>query len=72
LSRTYEIHPKLGVARVGNSPMGFCIGPEQTGGLPIACDANGNAKIQNGKVSHPQKFKDDAGAILRQAAHMPG
>jgi L-lysine 6-oxidase len=61
----YEIEPKIGVARVGNSPSEFYIGPEIVGGLPIACDAFGNPLAGN---PPPERFKDAAGAIKRQAA----
>jgi len=61
----YEIRPKIGVARVGNSASEFYIGPETVGGLPIACDAFGNADAGD---PPPDRFKDAAGAIKRQAA----
>ncbi|MGA8430466.1 MAG: LodA/GoxA family CTQ-dependent oxidase [Candidatus Sulfotelmatobacter sp.] len=68
MSTTYRIHPKLGIARVGNSPTGFYVGPEKTGGLPMECDSGGNVRVQNGQVQYQRTFKDEAGAILRQAA----
>jgi hypothetical protein len=46
------IHPAIGVARVGNSPNEFYLGPEIPGGLPIA----------------PDGYKDKSGAVKRQAA----
>ena len=46
------IHPAIGVARVGNSPNEYYLGPEIPGGLPIA----------------PGGYKDNHGAIKRQAA----
>jgi L-lysine 6-oxidase len=66
--KTYRIHPKIGVARVGNSAAEFYIGPERTGGLPIECDRNGNAITKDGGPQHVHKFKDSVGAIKRQAA----
>lgn len=46
------IHPALGVARLGNSPTGFFIGPEAPGQVPSPAGG----------------FKDTAGRIKRQAA----
>jgi len=65
---TYQIHPKVGVARLGNSRDEFYIGPERTGGLPIECDGNGNVVMEGGRPQHVRRFKDAAGAIKRQAA----
>lgn len=31
----YKIHPAIGIARVGNSPIAFYLAPESTGTLPI-------------------------------------
>ena len=59
----YAIHPAVGVARVGNSPDGFYLAPEATGGLPLACDPDGNET--GGPV---RTFKDGLGRIQRQAA----
>lgn len=64
----FSIHPRIGVARVGNSPDSFYLGPETTGGLPIECDAQGNPVVVNGEVQTVCNFKDRAGAIRRQAA----
>ena len=52
-----RIHPAIGVARVGNSDK-FFIGPESPG-VPGGWDAS---------RSQFQKFKDDSGRVLRQAA----
>jgi L-lysine 6-oxidase len=65
---TYRIHPKIGIARVGNSPDAFYLAPEVTGGLPIECDERGNAIGHDGRVQHVRNFKDATGAIKRQAA----
>ncbi|GAA2149013.1 LodA/GoxA family CTQ-dependent oxidase [Kitasatospora kazusensis] len=46
------IHPAIGVARVGNSPEGYYIGPEVPDPLP----------------AEPGFYKDAAGAIKREAA----
>ena len=37
-SQVYEIFPAIGIARVGNAPGAFYIGPEQAGGQPILPD----------------------------------
>lgn len=81
MGTSYRIHPKIGVARVGNSgasstglapgtgaPGEFYIGPERTGGMPIECDRFGNPVLVDGRPKHVTKFKDAAGAIKRQAA----
>lgn len=65
-----QIHPAIGVARVGDSPTDFYLSPETTGGVPIQSDGNGNAIIdpvtfQEKTVTH---YKDDAGRIKRQGA----
>ena len=46
------IHPAIGIARVGNSPEGWFLGPEAPGPHPLPADG----------------FKDAAGRIKRQAA----
>lgn len=61
----FEIHPRIGVARLGNSLTDFYLAPTETGGLPIACDPDGN-EIEN--APPVTVFKDSVGAIKRQAA----
>lgn len=68
MTTTYEIHPRIGVARLGNSTdadNGFYLAPETIGGLPIGCDAWGNVDTSQSPVT---TFKDAIGAIKRQAA----
>jgi hypothetical protein len=48
----FEIHPSIGIARVGNSADAFYFGPEVPGALPKA----------------PGGFKDPSGAMAKQAA----
>lgn len=60
---SYEIHPRIGTARLGNSPTEFYLSPESVGGLPLACDANGNT---SGELV--RQFKDTIGRVKRQAA----
>lgn len=57
MSFEYEIHPKIGVARLGNSPDEFYSSPETIGGLPVEC-----------KAGDEFKFKDSLGRVKRQAA----
>ena len=61
----FEIHPRIGVARLGNSLNDFYLSPTEIGGLPIACDEWGNEISGEGPVT---VFKDSVGAIKRQAA----
>ena len=60
---TYQIHPRIGVARLGNSTTDFYLAPDEIGGLPLQCDDHGNA---TGEAV--TEFKDSLGAIKRQAA----
>ncbi len=64
MTPTYKIHPAIGIARLGNSSE-FYLAPEKAGGLPIQCNPDGT-------VTQPEEpvtaFKDNAGAIKRQAA----
>lgn len=65
----YEIHPAVGVARLGNSSEDdFYLEPQSIGGLPIECDKLGNPKMENGKPVFVRKFKDAEHRIRRQAA----
>jgi hypothetical protein len=67
----YEIFPAIGIARVGNAPEAFYIGPEQGCGLPILSDGSGRAFAAG-------DFRDSEGRLQRQAArfriwrHRPG
>jgi L-lysine 6-oxidase len=64
----FEIHPAIGVARLGNSPDDFYLEPEMTGGRPIVCNANGEPELHEGKQVPVEKFKDAKGLIKRQAS----
>ncbi|TAN49707.1 MAG: hypothetical protein EPN21_10970 [Methylococcaceae bacterium] len=55
----YKIFPAIGVARVGNAPEQFYIGPETYRGLPINPD---------GAPFTEQNFRDDEHRMCRQAA----
>jgi hypothetical protein len=59
LPTIYKIHPSIGVARVGNSPDAFFIGPEVPGRPPEGDDTCG---------STVPPFKDSSGRIKRQGA----
>jgi hypothetical protein len=52
MATTYRIHPAIGVARVGNSPDDFFVGPERPGEVP----------------DPPGGFKDGQCRVKRQAA----
>ena len=64
----FSIHPRIGVARVGNSRESFYLGPETTGGMPAECDERGNEVLVDGRPQPVSRFKDRAGAVRRQAA----
>jgi hypothetical protein len=68
MATRYEIHPSIGIARLGNSEESFYLAPETIGGLPRECDANGNPIMVNGAPKLVEKFKDEAGRIKRQGA----
>lgn len=52
MATTYRIHPAIGIARVGNSPDEFSVGPEAPGERPVP----------------PGVFKDAQCRVKRQAA----
>jgi hypothetical protein len=68
MATRYEIHPSIGVARLGNSHQSFYLAPETIGGLPRECDASGNPLIVNGAPKWVERFKDEDGRIKRQGA----
>ena len=63
----YQLHPALGVARIGNSPDSFYLAPEAIGALPVECDEHGNPRLVEGKPKPVEQFKDEEGRIRRQA-----
>lgn len=65
---TFSIHPRVGIARVGNSKTAFYLAPEHTGGTPTECDFAGNEIVVDGVGKPVKQFKDPAGGIKRQAA----
>jgi hypothetical protein len=56
---SYKIYPSIGVARVGNAPSKFYIGPEAYRGLPA---------LPSGAPFTERDFRDDEGRLCRQAA----
>lgn len=63
---TYQIHPAIGIARLGNSPDQILLTPEKMGDLPVLCNPDGS--IPGGKEQTTHDFKDASGQIKRQAA----
>jgi hypothetical protein len=59
MTTTYSIYPAMGIARVGNATDAFYICPETPNGLPI---------MPNGEAFTPEAFRDENGALRRQAA----
>ena len=68
MATRYQIHPSIGVARVGNSPWSFFLAPETLGGLPLECDNLGNPIVVNGQPKVVERFKDAEGCVRRQGA----
>ena len=64
----FEIHPSIGIARVGNSPSEFYLAPDRIGGLPIECSPGGDERTEGGKPVLTTRFKDAEGRIRRQGA----
>jgi hypothetical protein len=67
---TYKIHPGIGIARLGNSDVGFYLAPETPAGLPLECDANGNQRFGPDGIApvFVSTFRDAQGRVKRQAA----
>jgi L-lysine 6-oxidase len=68
MASRYSIGPSIGIARVGNSPDSFYIGPDSISGLPTECSSDGILHIVGGLPVPVRKFKDPQGRIRRQAA----
>lgn len=70
MTPVYKVHPGIGIARLGNSPDGWCISPEAPAALPIECDDQGNPRltVDGTDVRRVTQFKDGEGRIKRQAA----
>ena len=61
MSTKYRIHPAIGIARVGDSPDDFFVGPEAPGVLPAL-------KKPDDTSTQPGKYKDAGQHIKRQGA----
>src|SRR5262245_680240 len=57
----YRIHPAIGIARIGDSPDDFFIGPEAPGVSPTLDKLDGSS-------AQPGKYKDTQHRIKRQGA----
>jgi L-lysine 6-oxidase len=64
----YEIHPSIGIARVGDAPASFYLAPEAEGALPLECDRHGNPIVANGPARFVTRLRDKKGRIRRQGA----
>jgi hypothetical protein len=60
MPKVYKIHPAIGIARVGNSPDAFFIGPEIPGQPP--------SEIVGDAEQPVTRYKDEGGFLKRQAA----
>jgi hypothetical protein len=67
MATRYQLHPAIGVARLGNSPESFYLAPESIGSLPTECDEFGNPLLANGAPQPVERFRDDRGCVRRQA-----
>ena len=61
MPRRYAIYPGIGIARVGDSPDDYFVGPEAPGGAPVPAKP-GSSAASGGS------YKDDGGRIKRQGA----
>ena len=61
MSVTYRIHPAIGIARVGDSPDAFFVGPEAPGVVPTLKDPGDTS-------ARPGQYKDSQRRIKRQGA----
>jgi len=60
MGTVYKIHPAIGIARVGNHPTAFFVGPESPGSPGVEIDAKG-------RETPVMQYKKDA-LVKRQAA----
>lgn len=75
MATVYKIHPAIGVARVGNHPSAFFVGPEAPGAAGVEIDANdaetavarykadGKVKRQAARFRVLRFLQDDSGAL---------
>ncbi|HVK63533.1 MAG TPA: LodA/GoxA family CTQ-dependent oxidase [Polyangium sp.] len=60
MAKVYKIHPGIGIARVGDSPEAYFIGPEIPGQRGVVPSPEGERPVE--------RYKDASGRMLRQAA----
>src|SRR5262245_35665576 len=63
----YRSHPAIGVARVGNAPRAFFVGPEIPGTTADPDSSSDNDLADLSGLSDSDTFKDTKGRIKRQA-----
>lgn len=69
MTNIFKIHPSIGISRLGDSTAEFCLAPETALGLPVQCDNQGRALLDELGNERPiDIFKDSQGRIKRQAA----
>lgn len=64
----FEIHPSIGIARVGNSTDEFYLEPDRIGGMPTECTDQGEPVLRGGEPVSVEQFKDAKVRIKRQAS----
>jgi len=61
----FEIHPAIGVARVGNSPDQFYLAPDLTADLPRGRNSDDTPILRGGKPMLVSIFKDTQGRVKK-------
>ena len=61
MQRSYAIHPGIGIARVGDSPDDYFVGPEVPGGAPVPVKPESSGASDG-------SYKDARGHVKRQGA----
>ena len=68
-TKTYRVHPGIGIARLGNSPDDFFIGPESPGHFPLPGgpyrDPQGFLKRQGARFRVYEYEYDDSGRLIK-------
>ena len=67
MSIIYQIHPSIGIARLGNSPSEFYLAPTKIGGRPLECNSFGDEILVENEPVYVKKFKDKKKLVKRQA-----
>ncbi len=73
-TKIYRIHPGIGVARLGNSPDEYFIGPEAPGIVPAGLyrDAEGRLKRQGARFRVYEYESDDSGRLGKVVREITG